>query len=343
MKANRGQIERALDAPGGDIRLYLLHGPDEAGSRALAARLERAMGSDAERIELDSAALKGDPARLADEAAAISLFGGARHIRLTLAAPDDAMAAVEALLEAPAAGNPVVAIAGTLRPASVLLKRALDSATILAFASYAPEGQDAERLAAAMARDAGLRLSEQSVARRIALSAANDRAVMAQEIEKLALYLDAAPDRPGTLDHDTLDALAADAGEGDIARLIDAAMGGDPASVATELARLAGVGIEGIPLIRAALKRAQLLIPLRAEVEAGRNPAEVIAGAGKAIFWKEKDAVQRQLASWSAARLATATGRLLAAERTIKASGSIGAIAADVELVAIGRAARRTR
>src|SRR3546814_7311952 len=63
-----GQIERALDAPSADIRLFLLHGPDDAGSQALTKRLERAMGPDAERIDLDGAALKIDPARLADEA-----------------------------------------------------------------------------------------------------------------------------------------------------------------------------------------------------------------------------------------------------------------------------------
>ena len=151
MKANKGQIERALDAPPADIRLFLLHGPDEAGSRALAERIERAMGPEAERIDLDSAALKGDPARLADEAASISLFGGARHIRVAIANADDCVPAVDALLTAAVAGNPVVAIAGALKGTSALLKRALAEPAIMAFASYAPEGQDADRLAQAMA------------------------------------------------------------------------------------------------------------------------------------------------------------------------------------------------
>lgn len=260
MKANKGQIERALDAPSTDIRLFLLHGPDEAGSRALAERLDRSMGPDAERIDLNSAALKGDPARLSDEAASISLFGGARHIRLTIANADDTIPAVDALLSAAVAGNPVVAIAGTLKGTSALLKRALADPAILAFASYAPEGQDADRLAQAMARDAGLRLASNDVAKRLAAAANNDRAVLAREIEKLATYLDAAPDRPAELDHAALDALSADADEGDMSRLVDAVMGGDPGAAAAELARLGSVGMEGIPLIRAVLKRAQLLV-----------------------------------------------------------------------------------
>src|SRR3546814_14529575 len=78
--ASKAQIESALKAPDNATRFVLLHGPDEAGSRALAKVLGAAMGAEAERIELGGAELKADPARLADEAASISPFGGARYI-----------------------------------------------------------------------------------------------------------------------------------------------------------------------------------------------------------------------------------------------------------------------
>ena len=343
MKANKGQIERAIDAPPADIRMFLLHGPDESGSRALAARLERAMGPDAERIDLDSAGLKGDPARLADEAASISLFGGVRHIRLMLASAEDALAAIQALVEAPQAGNPVVAIAGTLRGTSAALKYALAEPSIMSFASYVPEGQDADRLAMAMARDAGLRLSGSDVGKRLAAAASGDRAILAQEIEKFALYLDAAPDRPGELDYAALDALGADSDDGDTARLVDAVMGGNPAGVSDEVGKLASVGIEGIPLLRAVMKRAQQLAGYRAEVDQGSSIDAVLASAGKSLFWKDKATVQRQLGLWRSDRLAIALSRLMAAERAVKSSGSLGAVAAEAELLAISRAAARSR
>ena len=104
MKADAAQVARALDKPDPALRLILLYGPDESGSRALASRVDKALGADAERIDLSGSQLKGDPARLADEAASISLFGGARHIRVDPAG-DEAIEAVEALLEAPSAGN----------------------------------------------------------------------------------------------------------------------------------------------------------------------------------------------------------------------------------------------
>ena len=136
MKANKAQIERALKAPDSEIRFVLLHGPDEAGSRALVKVLGTAMGADAEKIELGGAELKADPARLADEAASISLFGGTRYI-VVEASGDEVLAAVEALIEAPTAGNPVAVVAGALKPSSKLLKLAIADRSALAPAAAA--------------------------------------------------------------------------------------------------------------------------------------------------------------------------------------------------------------
>jgi DNA polymerase-3 subunit delta len=341
MKANRAQIERALDGAGAEHRLYLLYGPDESSSRDLAARLARALGTEAERIDLDGATLKSDPARLADEAASISLFGGRRFLRVEPAG-DESVEAVEALLSATAAGNPVVMIAGTLRKDSKLVKLALAHPAILAFASYAPEGGDADRLATAMARDAGLRVRP-DVARRLASATGGDRALLAREIDKLALYLDAAPDRPRDLDHEALDALGAAIEEGDLSRLVEAVMGGDPAAADAELARLGGEGIEGIPILRALLRRLHLLAPLRAEVAEGNSVSAVMASAGKSLFWKEKDAVARELSRWSPEALATAVARIAEAERLVKSSGFPGNAATEEELLVVARAAARKR
>ncbi len=341
MKVNAGQIERALDAPPANVALYLLYGPDEAGSRAQAKRLERAMGESAERVDLDGAALKADPARLADEAASMSLFGDKRHIRLTLSG-DEAMPAIEALLDAPSIGNPVVAIAGALKPTSALLKRALAHPAVMACANYPLEGDAAEALAIALARGVGVRLAPDA-ARTIVRDASGDRAVMTQEIEKLSLYLDAAPERPRDADLSVLAEINAGQGEGDVSKLIDAVMDGQTARVASEIANLAEQGVEGIALIRTLIKRVQLLTRFAAEAGQGTSIDAVIERAGKSLFWKDKAPVQRQLKRWSSARLAIAADRLLSAERAIKASGSAGVILANVELIAIARAAQARR
>lgn len=340
MKANRAQAEKALRAPG-DTRLFLLHGPDEAGSRGLARLLAAAMGEGAERIDLTGAELKADPARLADEAAAISMFGGARWI-LVEQAGDEIVPAAEALLEAPAAGNPVAVVAGALKPASKLLKLALAAPAAVAFASYAPEAGQADRLVLDLARAVGL-VVRSDVARRIAEASGGNRAVIGQELAKFALYLDASPEAPKPLDHDAVDALGAGADEGDLSRLVDSAVGGDSAALATELSRLRAQGLEGITLTRAVMRRLMLLARLRAEVERGSAPAAVLASSGKSLFWKEKDAVERQLGRWRSPLLAKAVSRLIEAERQVMAPGGPGIVAADAELFALCRQAARLR
>jgi len=340
VKANRAQIEKALRAPD-ETRFFLLHGPDEAGSAALAKTLAAAMGAEAERIDLGGAELKADPARLADEAAAISMFGSARWI-LVEPAGDESVPALEALIDAPAAGNPVVLVAGALRPTSKLLKLALAAPTGLAFASYVPDARDAERLTIELGVGHGL-LLRGDVARRIAESCGGNRALIAQELAKFALYADASPAAPRPVDHDLVDALGAAADEGDLSRLVEAAGGGDSAALEAELTRLRGDGQEGITLIRAMLRRMALLARLRAEVEQGSSPAAVMASSGRSLFFKEKDSVEKQLRCWRSDLIAKAMTRLVDAERQVKTSGGIGPIAADAELFAICRQAARLR
>ena len=340
MKAARGQIERALRAPS-DWRFFLLYGPDESGSRALAKLAATSAGEGAERIEVAGAELRSDPARLADEAASLSLFGGGRYI-VVEPAGDECLAAVEALLEAPAAGNPVVLVAGALKPASKLLKLALAAPAALVHASYTPEGPEMERLVQEMARAEGLVLRP-DVARRLADACAGNRAVLAQELAKFALYLGSAPERPLPLEHDAIDAVGASAGEGDLSRLVDCVSGGKPELLGGELARLSSEGVEGIPLIRAVLRRMSLLSRLRGQVERGSNVDAVMASQGKPLFWKEKPAVAQQLGRWRAELLAKSVSRLVEAERQAKASGGAGNAAVAEELFAIARQAQRLR
>ncbi len=341
MKAERDAVERAFAAPDGDIRLYLLYGPDRAGSEALCAKLPAAMGEDAERIDLSGSELKTDPAKLADEAASISLFGGKSYIRIDPAG-DEIVAAVEALLEAPAAGNPVVAIAGALRPTNKLAKLALASRAVMVFASYPPEGHDADRMVVQLGQDTGLQISP-DIAQRLGAACNGDRAILASELAKLALYLDAAPDRPRVLDHEALEAVGAGHDEGDLSRLADLVLSGRLDALDHELMRLKTVGIEGVTLVRAVLRRLLLLARLRADVERGNSAQSVIAKAGRAIFWKEKGSITRQLQHWRADALATAIDRVAGAERAFKSSGGPGAIAVNDELYTIARKAQSLR
>ena len=339
MKADAGQVARALDKPDPSVRLILLYGPDESGSRALAARIDKALGSDAERIDLSSGQLKSDPALLADEAASISLFGGARHIRVDPAG-DEAIEAVEALMEATSAGNIVVLVAGNLRKDAKLVKLALASPAALAFASYLPEGQQADKVAIDIAREHGLRLEPRAA--QALVSATNaDRGLMLREIEKLALFLDASPEDPKPADAAALATIGAANDESDLSAIVDAVMGGRPDRAAAELALIGAT--EAIGVVRALLRRLAQIAPLRADVASGQSVDAVMAGAGRAIFWKDQKVIAGLLQRWTPERITTATTRLAALERAYKRSGTAGIVLIGEELLTIARAAAAAR
>ena len=138
-------------------------------------------------------------------------------------------------------------------------------------------------------------------------------------------------------------AVGADAGEADMSKLVESVGNGDAALLQDELTRLASEGVEGIPIIRAILRRMTLLARLRAQVERGNSVDAVMTAQGKSIFFKEKGAVSKQLGRWRSDLIAKSVTRLLEAERQMKASGAVGASAADEELFAICRQAARLR
>jgi DNA polymerase-3 subunit delta len=109
------------------------------------------------------------------------------------------------------------------------------------------------------------------------------------------------------------------------------------------LSELAAAGVEGIPLVRALIRRLLQLGQFRAEIQGTRTTSDVLASAGRSLFWKDRDAIQRQLSRWRPDAIQRAIARLTEVERAIKSSGSAGPILLDEELFAIGRAVQRMR
>jgi DNA polymerase III subunit delta len=337
VKASKQSIGRAVDQPNPEVRFYLFYGPDEAQSRGLGQRLLEALG--ASKFVVASGAVKFDPASLVDEAGAMSLFGGPRALWIEPAG-DDIADGVEALLGSPGAESAVIAIAGALRKASALLKLAEASPHALAFAAYVPEGQDAQRMVIDVGRRVGLKIAP-SVASRLADQCGNDQAIVAQELQKLALYIDASPHAPKELDHEAIDAVGADTAEGDFARLTDLALGGELAELADELSRMPSGAPEAIPVVRSLQRRLLMLAPARARMERGESADAVMTSLGKSLFWKDKSVISKMLSQWDSDRLARISERAGMLERALMFSPAPQQEALGEELLAIAREARR--
>lgn len=336
MKSDRRGIERLLDTPEPATRLYLFYGYDEGQSRAHAERLLKALG--AQKVGVAAAAARSDPAILADEAAAIDMFGDRRAIWVEPAG-DEICEAVEALLGAAAAESPVIAIGGALRKTSKLLKAAEAHPLALAHVSYELGERDTERLIEDMGRGQGLRLAP-GIAARIGTACGGDRGVIAQELAKIALYLGASPERPAPADSDVLAAIGA-GNEGEWLGMGDLALAGEVSKVARELER-APAGAEAVSVVRALQRRLLMLARLRARVDRGQSVDAAMASMGKALFFKDKDLLGKLLGQWNSARLARIAERAGELERALMRGDSPPAVEAlGEELIAVARSAGR--
>lgn len=325
------------------LRFILLTGPDEATMEAVAGHLVALAGKDAERLDLSGAQMAQDPSLLAAEAVSMSLFSPRRVIRLEITGSgDDSVAAVEALLAAESAINPVIATGASITAKSKLIKLVEGSDHAVAAICYQPDRRALVGIAMAAAQDQGLRLANAEAQLLVDL-VSGDQALMRREIEKMALYLDAAADRQRQVTAADIAALGAATHEEDVSECINVALGGKVRDLPAMLAKATAVGVAEIRIIRALAIRAMALARLRAEVDAGAHPATVVAARTSGIFWKERDAVTAQLRIWDSVRVARLMSRLIDCERALKSSGTPGGVLFRKLMTDIAHQAARAR
>ena len=325
------------------VRFTLLTGPDEATMAAVASHLVGLAGKDAERLDLSGSQLAQDPSLLAAEAASMSLFSAARIIRLELSGSgDDSVAAVEALLTADTVINPVIATGASVTAKSKLVKLVEGSDHAVAAICYQPDRRALVGIAMSAAEEQGLRIANAEAQLLVDL-VSGDQALMRREIEKMALYLDAASDRQRQVTAADIAALGAATHEEDVSECINVALGGKVRDLPDMLTKAAAVGVAEIRIIRALAIRAMALARLRAEVDAGAHPATVVAARTSGIFWKERDAVTAQLRIWDSVRVARLMSRLIDCERALKSSGTPGGVLFRKLMTDIAHQAARAR
>lgn len=317
---DEAQVVRAFGAGHPHFRLFVFHGADEATARDLTAQFAAMMPADAERVDLDGQALAADPGRLLGEASSISMFGTPQWIRVT-GGNEVAPAVAEAL--AGPKGHPIVIVTGVLRKPSALLDAVGGHGECLVYEAKAA-GSDGPAMAVTIAGRLGLRLGR-DVAALVVAQTAGDRALMASELEKMALYLDAAPDRPRPVERADVEAVGAaidDRASVDLVRaLFDAklpALAGEVQAMASNAA---------IPTLRAVARHALLVARARRGGQLRAGPAE-------------RQMAETQSRNWDPAALATVHRTAMAAEAAVKTSGA-GDVEAGHALLVLGRKAAR--
>ena len=317
------RVAAALARPDPSIRLWVIGGEGDSENGKWRDQIAASIGSDAERIDVTSSQLRDTPSILADEAAAIGLFGGPRWISVTInsGSGDELIEPAANLLAAPAAGNVVVATVAGLTKRSRLTKALENEAMAAVILTYAPEAKGGLPAVRQAANAEGLRLSD-ALAATISEACGHDAGIIAQEVRRLALYCDADTDNMVSATAEDWAAIAAVAHDEDVDDAINTILCGRLDALPAVLARLDMSGALGIGLIRRMAGRVQTLARLRIDIDNGRRAEELLRNPASGIHFRQHGAAIDQLRRWDGARLARAMVRLHGLERDCKAAAN---------------------
>jgi DNA polymerase-3 subunit delta len=342
VKATQRDFRQSAPRAARDCRVFFFCGPDEAGAAAAAATIAGLLPDPGERVEFSGAELRSDPIRLGDEARSTSLFGDARHIYVR-ASGDEAHDAVRNLLETVDSGEgeggcPVLIVATSAtdksRTAKLLEKRG--DALVAMF--YPPDLKDLTGEVRRMADAAGLRMAAE-MHERIARAAGLDLRLARSEVEKLALYCDASPQSPVTVDAEALDAIGASTEEEGFTPLVNAVLSGDAARVPGELRRMRELSLNPVGLLLAFERRAAQLAQLAARLGSRGDVGGFIESERKAhrVFWRDAGDLKVQLAHWRGRRLDRLVRRLAETHRNLLSNSQAAETLLAQELAQIAR------
>ncbi len=340
MKLAPSRIEAFAAKPDPAVRAILVYGPDAGLVRERAERLCRSVVEDLRdpfRVaELNAAALREDPARLADEAAQLALAGGRRVVRVRDAG-DGIAETIAGFLDRPVGDALIVVEAGDLPTRSKLRASFEGADQAAAIPCYADTGEALERVIREQLRAAGLDLAEEALDY-LREHLGGDRLATRRELEKLALYVGPGGGRVGL---DDVEACVGDSAARSIDDAVIAAADGDAGAVERALAHAYGEGESAVAVLRAAQRYFQRLHLAGGQVAQGEPPERVVDGLRPRLFWKLRSRFLAQLCNWSPARVGQALERLTAAEIACKSTGMPDqALAARALLELAGAAAR---
>jgi DNA polymerase III subunit delta len=333
-----GDVEGALRRPDPRIGVFLFYGPDigliNERARAVAERAVDDPADPFQLIRIDGDDIAADPARLADEAGTMGLFGGKRALWVKATSRNIAPA-VDAVLKGDLQDTVIVIEGGDLAKSAPLRTLCERSQKALALPCYADTGRDLGAVVDETLKQGGFSIAREARTALIA-SLGGDRLATRGELSKLMLY--AHGQREITLED--VDAIMSDVSSLAMDAVVDAAFAGEGAGLETGSRRLAAEGVHASVVLGAALRHALMLLSARMAVEEGRPISAVMEGM-RGLHFRRKSLVERHLQRWTSESLRQAVAQLQASLLDTRRLAALDDTIASKTLLDLARAARR--
>jgi DNA polymerase-3 subunit delta len=331
------EIDSFVARPDSSRSVVLVYGPDAGLVSERVDALVRASVDDPKDpfalVRLDGDTLASDPARLADEALTVPLFGGRRAIRVR-ASSRNIVPAVEGILGVALRDCRIVIEAGDLKRDSGLRNLIERAKTAVAVPCYADADRDLGRLIDEELRRDSLTISSDARAALVPLLGGDRRASRA-ELRKLALY--AAGQKQ--IEIDDVIAVVADASALELDALVDAAFAGRIADAEKEFSKASIASTNPTAIVGAALRQIERLHALRLDLESGTSASAVVEHVRPPIHFRRKPMIEVALKAWTSERLVKAMTMLAEASLDVRRQPGLAETIAQRAVMLIARAA----
>jgi DNA polymerase-3 subunit delta len=321
VKIEARQAEAFLKKPDPKIRAVVVYGNDDGLIAERAAQLAKTICPDLNDpfrvVDIAGESLKADPARLATEFGEMSLMGGRRIVRVRPAG-EESVAALEALVEAPAGDALIIVEGGNLSPRSGLRALAETEATLAALPCYMDNAEALEGLVESAARAQGMSV-EADALDWIVERLGGDRGQTRSEIEKLMLYKSG--DDSLTISHADAVAVLGDTSAIGIDNVVAATFDGDLVALDRALERVFAEGGNPVQLVRAVQRHTDQLHLVASYATTGNLEAAMFKARGLPRGGPIRARFERHLRTWPLPKLSIALDEILRAELDCKSTG----------------------
>lgn len=312
------------------IAAILVYGPDLGLVRERADALARQVCADFKDpfnyLELADGDLKSDPSRLSDEAAALSMLGGERVVRIRTNG-EGAAAAARLVVEGLEGGHLkpagiVLIEAGDLAKSSGLRKLFEGSKAAVALPCYSDAPSDVRAIAVESAKREDLKFDSEALDL-LVLLLGEDRGVSRAEIDKLILFKGpkAVRESASVITLDDVRAVLVDTVSDAAGDAAGAAADGAQARLARALHRSAIAGASPVGTVRALQREFIRLRAARALMSEGASAETAMSKLRPPVFFMEKRSFEARLARWTLPKLDAALDLLIEAELGAKSTG----------------------
>jgi DNA polymerase III subunit delta len=315
------EADRFAASPPKDLRVALVFGPDAGLVQERAEKLLKSAVADLADpfnvADLTESALLSDPARLADEAAAISMMGGRRVIRVRGATNNLTDLFGEFLDDSDRPGDALVVVEAGDLAKGVGLRRLFESdEAAAAIACYADTQRNLEDVVREAMRAHGLSIAPDALADAVS-RLGSDRGVTRRELEKLALYAQGQK----SVSLEDVQAVMGDEAEARAEEASDAAGSGDFARLDLALERLWVADTSVAQILRGAMGHFQRLALVREQVNRGEPIDTAMRRLRPPVHFLRQTSFKAQAGRWNDERLADALDMLLEAEALSRTTG----------------------